>query len=188
MDKRSQPSLNSRPRRRRRKAESLTVRMDLDGAKPPIWRRVELSSTLMLSGVHDLIQVIFGWEDSHLHRFTTGPSVWDQDSEMYVSEGDLAEGLDDNDVSDADVRLDEVLSEAGEVLRYVYDYGDNLALTIKLEKVSAGAPARPRVLAGRWQAPLDDSGGIWGQDAEEAQLEPIAIAELDGEVALWFEA
>jgi len=48
------------------------VRLDLHGAKPPVWRRLELPGDLTLPRLHDVIQAGMGWSDSHLHRFRTG--------------------------------------------------------------------------------------------------------------------
>lgn len=48
------------------------VRLDLHGAKPPVWRRLELPGDLSLPRLHDVIQAAMGWSNSHLHRFRTG--------------------------------------------------------------------------------------------------------------------
>jgi hypothetical protein len=60
-----------------------------------------------------------------------------------------------------EVRLDEVLAEAGDRLFYVYDYGDNWAVTLRLEKVLDHRPDSPAVACtgGRMAAPPDDSRG-----------------------------
>lgn len=48
----------------------LDVRVGLVGSVPEIWRRLELQASLRLGQVHRVLQVAFGWEDVHLHRFT----------------------------------------------------------------------------------------------------------------------
>ncbi|WP_158640860.1 IS1096 element passenger TnpR family protein [Serinicoccus profundi] len=55
----------------------LTVRVDVDQAKPPVWRRLELRGELRLDEVHSVLQAAFDWEDYHLHRFSPGPSAGD---------------------------------------------------------------------------------------------------------------
>ncbi len=57
----------SRRRPRRPDVVTYRVRVDLKGTKPPLWRRLELSSDLFLDEVHQGIQQAFGWTDSHLH-------------------------------------------------------------------------------------------------------------------------
>ena len=33
---------------------------------PPIWRRIQVPSTIPLCCLHDAFQAVFGWTDSHL--------------------------------------------------------------------------------------------------------------------------
>ena len=49
-------------RRRPRQPNVVTYRVpiDLQGARPPLWRRLELSSDPLLNGVHQVIQEAFG--------------------------------------------------------------------------------------------------------------------------------
>jgi hypothetical protein len=57
---------SSRRRPRRPDVVTYRVRIDLRGTRPPLWRRLELTSNLFLDQVHEIIQVAFGWTDSHL--------------------------------------------------------------------------------------------------------------------------
>jgi hypothetical protein len=170
-------------RQPRRDPATLVLRIDLAGAKPPVWRRVEVPSTLMLDQVHDLLQLLFGWYDGHLHRFALGSSVWDRDAESFLSGYDLEEGEQEG-IPEAEVRLDEVLAEPGDVLRYVYDYGDEWLHALKLEKVLPERCVRLRVLAGKHEAPAEDSGGIWTWN-DDPDLEPLDVELLDEDVAEW---
>ena len=47
------------------------VKVSLYGAKPPVWRRLEIPSAMPLNLVHAVLQVAFGWHDYHLHAFET---------------------------------------------------------------------------------------------------------------------
>ena len=95
------------------------MRLDLHGAKPPVWRRLELPGDLTLPRVHDVIQAAMGWYDCHLHRFRTGN---DHRSPYFVTDFDLDEG--DDGMLEDDVRLDQLLAEKGDELWYEYDFGD----------------------------------------------------------------
>jgi hypothetical protein len=75
-------------------AVSVTVRVDLVGAKPPVWRRLELPSTLRLDELHGVLQAVFGWTDSHLHRFSLGDSAFDDQVERFLCPYDVEEGED----------------------------------------------------------------------------------------------
>jgi hypothetical protein len=39
---------------------------------PPIWRRIVVSDQITLAALHHLLQVVMGWEHSHLHQFLVG--------------------------------------------------------------------------------------------------------------------
>jgi hypothetical protein len=139
------------------------LRVDLDHAHPPIWRRLDVRSDLTLDAVHQVLQAAFSWTDSHLHRFALGGSPFDFKSQVFLCPYDAEEGEDDR-TPESEVRLDETVQEPGDVLRYVYDYGDSWELTLRLEKVlpaRADSPAATCV-DGRRAAPPEDCGGITG--------------------------
>ena len=45
------------------------LRITLQEIRPPVWRLVQVPDTLRLSRLHDVLQAVIGWTDSHLHRF-----------------------------------------------------------------------------------------------------------------------
>jgi hypothetical protein len=45
------------------------LKIGLNGAGPPLWRRLQIPSAASLGFLHDVIQETFGWEGFHLHRF-----------------------------------------------------------------------------------------------------------------------
>lgn len=170
------------PKRRRRAQQpfNVTVRVDLVDAKPPVWRRLVLPSTLHLDQLHGVLQAVFGWTDSHLHRFTLGADEWG-DGEKYLCPYDVEEGEDEG-VPESDVRLDEVLAAPGDVLSYLYDYGDNWHHLLVVEEVGP-AYDDVQLVAGHGAAPPDDSGGIWDWDADAAP--PWDRAEAQAALAVW---
>lgn len=133
------------------------VRLDLVGAKPPVWRRLELPGDLALDGLHVVIQAAFGWLDGHLHRFRTGS---DHRSPYFVTPFDVEEGEDG--VLEETVRLDRLLTEKGDRLWYEYDFGDGWDHVLTVEAVTDEPPAEVRCTAGRMACPPEDCGGIWG--------------------------
>jgi hypothetical protein len=158
-------------RRPRREAPALLViRVDINRAAPPIWRRLEVRSDITLATFHRVLQAAFDWWDYHLHRFSLGSDPFDPNAELFLCEYDVEEG-DDVGEPDSDVHLDETLTEPGDVLHYVYDYGDNWDLRITLESVLpvSGAPVLARCVDGRRAAPPEDSGGV-RTEAELAEV------------------
>ncbi|MDP9435479.1 MAG: plasmid pRiA4b ORF-3 family protein [Actinomycetota bacterium] len=179
--RRAEPEPTQRRRRRLSRPFSATVRVDLVGAKPPVWRRLELPSTLRLDELHGVLQAVFGWTDSHLHRFSLGDTAWDDAAEHFLCPYDVEEGENDG-VPACDVRLDEVLAEPGDSLLYTYDYGDEWKHRLVLEQV--GEPVDAVLCTdGRGAAPPEDSGGIWDWDADAAP--PFDLAEAQAGLALW---
>ena len=167
-------------RRRAKEPFGVTVRVDLVGAKPPVWRRLVLPSTLRLDQLHGVLQAVFDWTDSHLHRFTLDDEAWG-DGEKYLCPYDVEEGEDDG-VPASDVRLDEVLAAPGDVLTYLYDYGDDWHHRLVVEEVGP-AVDNVRLLAGHGAAPPEDSGGVWDWDAGAAP--PFDLAEAQAALAVW---
>lgn len=137
------------------------LRVDLDYARPPIWRRLELRSDLTLDRVHDIIQTAFGWWDTHLHIFTLGGRAYDRSVENFLCPFDVEEGESPGTPESA-VRLDETIQEVGDKLFYLYDYGDDWGHTIKLEAVLPRQSNTPDAwcTGGRRAAPPEDCGGL----------------------------
>ena len=115
----------SRPylrRARRRDVVVYRVRVHLDDAQPPIWRRLDLRSNLTLDLLHQVLQVAFDWTDSHLHRFSLGGGAFDHHSQSFLCPYDVDNKEwpeDDDGLPAAETRLDETLCEPGDVLHYL---------------------------------------------------------------------
>jgi len=135
------------------------VRLDLHGAKPPVWRRLELPGDLTLPRLHDVIQAAMGWTDSHLHRFRTGS---DHQSPYFVTAFDLDEGEDG--VPEDGVRLDQLVADKGDELWYEYDFGDDWDHVLRVEEILDAPPAQACCTGGRQACPPEDCGGIGGYE------------------------
>ncbi|HEX5540765.1 MAG TPA: plasmid pRiA4b ORF-3 family protein [Micromonospora sp.] len=128
------------------------VKVGLRGAKPPIWRRLEVPADISLASLHSVIQVAFDWDDSHLHVFET-------------PYGDF--GVPDRELghrAEARVTLEQVAPAEKSKIRYLYDFGDNWEHEIVVEKVldRDKAASYPRCTGGRRAGPPEDCGGVWG--------------------------
>jgi Plasmid pRiA4b ORF-3-like protein len=179
------PEPVSRPdlrRVRRRGVVVYRVRVHLDDSDPTIWRRLDLRSNLTLDLLHQVLQVAFDWTDSHLHRFSLGGGAFDHHSQLFLCPYDVdnKEGPEEDDgLPAAQIRLDETLSEPGDVLHYLYDYGDNWELTLRLEEVIPAESDCPGavVVDGERAAPPEDCGHLVDADSLAEVLADPALFE-----------
>jgi hypothetical protein len=141
------------------------IKVTLVGSKPPIWRRVLVASDTTLAGLHDVIQAVFGWWDSHLHEFIVGETHYGQPHPEY----DFWVTMYD----EADFRLADIVPGEDFKFRYVYDFGDDWRHQVLVEKILPPDPEQdlPRCIKGRRACPPEDVGGIWGY---ENMLEVLA--------------
>ncbi|MBS1690634.1 MAG: plasmid pRiA4b ORF-3 family protein [Actinobacteria bacterium] len=174
----------SRRRPRRREPVTLQVRIDLTGTEPTVWRRLELTSDLLLDDVHGVIQAAFGWTDSHLHRFGCGPEYFSDETEYYLMPFELDEG--EAGIPEEQVRLDELLVDEGDTMFYWYDFGDDWQHVLRLEAVlPRPASARRAVCTdGHRSGPAEDCGGVGGYEliaavTDPAGVDPEAVAEFN---------
>ena len=52
------------------------LRIELREIEPKVWRRVDVPLSSTLLALHDIIQVTFGWMNSHLFEFEVGDRVY----------------------------------------------------------------------------------------------------------------
>lgn len=135
------------------------VRLDLHGARPPVWRRLEVPGDLTLPRLHEVIQAAMGWYDTHLHRFRTGS---DYRAPCFITQFDLDEGEDG--VLEDDVRFDQVVAVKGDQLWYEYDFGDGWGHVLRVAAVLDEQPAAVRCTGGRLACPPEDCGGLGGYE------------------------
>ena len=162
------------------------VRVDLAGAKPAIWRRLELASNLRLDALHEVLQAAMGWTDSHLHGFSSGGVLYDRHAERYLTDGDLEEG--EVGPHERDVRLDQVLQDVGDRLHYEYDFGDGWTHILRLEAIDPRPDGAPPAVctAGRRSCPPEDVGGVWTYNELVAALAG-RTPEFDGDLETYLE-
>ena len=52
------------------------IKVTLQGFRPTIWRRIQVRSTTRLHRLHEIIQVVMGWENAHMHQFIVGDTYY----------------------------------------------------------------------------------------------------------------
>src|SRR5260370_19851082 len=107
------------------------LKIGLQGARPPLWRRIQVPSAASLGFLHDVIQVAFGWDGYHLHRFQDGRGREWGEPPVPDGGGDIAAAFADEE----DAGLGKVLRDDGAAVEYVYDLRDSRRPRIEAEKI-----------------------------------------------------
>jgi Plasmid pRiA4b ORF-3-like protein len=137
-------------------SEIATVRIELRHTDPLIWRHVEVPTSITLKSLHDIIQAVMGWFDSHLWEFTIG-------KQRYGLPMDAGWGSEPC-INAGKVRLRDILKARKAVIDYTYDFGDCWEHRLSVTDVRAGEPgvSYPRYIGGERNGPPEDCGGIPG--------------------------
>ncbi len=140
------------------------LRIELEGAEPPIWRRILVPAAATFSDLHAAIQGAMGWKDRHLHRF----EVRDPDTGRPRFFGRPLEDdrWQDNVSPGAGRKIAGFLHPQDPQCRYVYDYGDNWVHRVVLEEVLPMEPGGtyPVCLEGERACPPENVGGLAGYE------------------------
>lgn len=127
--------------------------------EPAVWRRFVVPAEISLDRLHDVIQIIMGWKDSHLHEFNFG-------SCRYLE--NLDEEFDDEKTFlEASERLNKHLKRKGASCVYVYDFGDSWSHRLVLENSNYELredDCAISCLDGERACPPEDVGGPTGYE------------------------
>ena len=128
-------------------------KVSLRGAKPPIWRRIQVPGSYTFWDLHSAIQDAMGWEDYHMHAFEIyDPSVGAV-AVIGVPSGDPDEF--GEDLPGWKISIADYFSHENSEAKYEYDFGDSWEHKVKLEKVLPHQEdlEYPRCIAGKRACP-----------------------------------
>ncbi|MBN1488712.1 MAG: plasmid pRiA4b ORF-3 family protein [Phycisphaerae bacterium] len=131
------------------------IKIVLRESKPAIWRRFRVPGAISLDRLHDVIQIVMGWQEKHLHCFEIGDQRYTEAPEDCDTEG----------IEEAHFTLDDLVSSAKTKFAYQYDFGDSWWHTLKVERVTPvprGHCAYVACMDGKRSCPPEDVGGIDG--------------------------
>ena len=134
------------------------IQIALANSKPKIWRRILVQPDLSLSDFHMTIQIVMGWENSHLHQFIKNETFYTERLDDDMGWGDL------NNVDYKDLKISDLLVRENDKIDYEYDFGDSWHHDVILEKIllSSDKTKYPICVDGKLACPPEDCGGIWG--------------------------
>lgn len=142
------------------------MRIDLVGAKPPIWRRISMPVDASFFDLHVAIQEAMGWQDCHLHNFEIREGQKRVAMIEWNPEEDGMPMLDfgPERLPELSTTLQEMVERGFRTFHYCYDFGDNWEHKIQVEDVVDPKVLNPlpELMKGRGACPPEDCGGIWG--------------------------
>ena len=137
------------------------LKITLPGSKPPIWRRLQVASSITLNDLHEMLQIVMHWGKRYPHQFDDGLFWYGQD--FTDDFGGFVPGGQD----DTKTPLTEVATGAG--ARFDYNYRlDHLTLEglwllrIRVEEMLPAAKDLrvPLCLGGKRAGPPEDFSGV----------------------------
>ncbi len=151
------------------------LKITLDDVKPTVLRRIEVPVSTTLDTLHEIIQAIMPWDNSHMHAFYLRMFEEPRWAPPLPFDDDLDFGIETRDSTQTTIA--EVLAEPNfKVLRYNYDFGDDWRHTIKAERRFTAElwDEHPRLIDAKRRCPPEDCGGPWGYcDYLEALSDPV---------------
>lgn len=146
--------------------EMFDLHIQLEMAEHYIWRRVLVPAMFSFRHLHNIIQMVFDWHNTHLHEFTVLRHtekhisiVSDPNPEtLYYIDTDQFDVLDEKFTSLADVFTQ------SDTLQYMYDFGDSWHHIVSLEKVIVGNELKVNFVEGEGERPPEDVGGESGYE------------------------
>lgn len=134
------------------------IKVTLHHTHPPIWRRILLPSSTTLLKLHDILQIVMGWENAHLHMF----KVMGLDYENPEEDETGVMGM----LDEANYKLNKIIHHEGQQLCYIYDFGDSWDHILVVEKISSAQESLryPICLKGKRACPPEDVGGVRGYE------------------------
>ena len=132
------------------------LKVTLRQVKPPVWRRIEVPSSIKLSDLAEVLEAAMGWLGGHLHAF-------EADGVLYETPDGESFGF-RRPRDERKARLDEVLPAVKSKMRWDYDFGDGWEHDVVVEAIETARAGvtYPVCLAGKRACPPDDCGGPWG--------------------------
>jgi hypothetical protein len=139
-------------RKKRATPKLYELHVELADIHPRIWRKILVPDSMKLSQLHELLQLVMGWNNSHLHSFQFGKKV-------FSSRPTELEEL--NMLDEGKYTLERALVESAHEFVYEYDFGDSWRHLVQVKLVTKPNIEwfYPLCVAGARAAPPDDVGG-----------------------------
>jgi hypothetical protein len=132
------------------------IKVTLENISPSVWRRVLVSEKTTLYELHEIIQILLGWLDYHLHEFLINDIHFGDPENDEFGERDICDEM--------DYTLKTLGLREGSHFTYEYDFGDNWKHKLTVEKILPVEKGihYPYCIKGKRACPPEDVGGYMG--------------------------
>jgi Plasmid pRiA4b ORF-3-like protein len=117
----------------------------VDDLDQPIVRTIAVREDQTLEQLHEALRLAFGWAEPHLYSFWIGQRFWDENAPEYTAPFELDEA--GKGKRSARTPIAELGLRRGRYLAYVFDFGDEWRLLLRVEDVwEAGDDCYPMLV------------------------------------------
>jgi hypothetical protein len=111
----------------------------------PVVRAIAVREDQTLEQLHEAIRLAFGWSDPHMYAFWMSGRWWDEASVRYQTPFEL--DAEEDMVRSGRVALSELGLRSGKAIAYVFDFGDEWRLLLKVvDRWEAGEESYPMLV------------------------------------------
>ena len=155
------------------------LKIQLNGLRPPVWRRLIVPADLTFSQLMVILMEAMGWEGEHMMSI----EIPSKDIMMEDDGGALDLFGEPFGEKASEHYLDEFFQDdAVKSFRYIYDFGDDWQHKVTIEKYLEDYDGNcPKVIKYKGDCPPEDCGGVWGF------AELLEEAKTDEEQREWLE-
>jgi hypothetical protein len=137
------------------------LKVQLNGVKPPVWRKVVVNENITFHNLHLVIQKSMGWLNYHMYQFSPSgygsyPIIEEEpesaDSGVFTQKA----------MKSAKTTLQKYYEEYGAKLTYTYDFGDDWNHSVILEETTDEKVMFAKCISAKGSCPPENCGGIYG--------------------------
>ncbi|BFH12601.1 plasmid pRiA4b ORF-3 family protein [Paenibacillus melissococcoides] len=133
-----------------------TCQIELNDITPKIWRQFQFHADVTFDQLHNIIQIVMGWEDEHFYEFRIGRKVIGLPDPFFLEEREQLYAQEE--------KVGKHVNQEKMTFSYLYDFGDSWEHTITVMRIQAEEAdgLTPVCLGGERCCPPEDVGGVPG--------------------------
>lgn len=145
--------------------EAVDLLVKLKLGRNTAWRRIITPVDITFNQLHEILQVAFDWNSSHLYSFSITEESGECVLEVVSEYGDIDESCRDCETRlDYDVSVRDYIQEEYRI-DYLYDYGSSWEHEINIQRYIRGHDKNyPVCIMGEGNTPPEDVGGVPGYE------------------------